>query len=431
MSTPSPVTPEQARAAAPHPALYTALIIPFGAISGFTAVALGFMATRNGLTELDAAAIIAFGMAPQVVKFLWAPLCDMTLNRKAWYAMSAVVCIVGVIAMSSIPLGPATIGLMKGVVLAASLATSFLGMAVEGMIAHLTPPDDRGRAGGWLQAGNLGGNGIGGGAGLYLMTHLPQPWMAGAVIATVFALCSLALLRLPSVPSDPSDQGVVAAVVGIVRDVFGLLFSKTGLFAMILCFAPISTGAAGGVLAQSTVAAHWGASEDDVALVNGLLSGSIAAFGCFVGGQLCSYARARTVYAAVGAVMAAVALAMAFGPTTRATFIVGGLAYMFTTGLAYASWTGFILETIGKSGAATKYNIFASLSNTPITYMGLVLGAVVSGEVLAGVQLPKLGAVGMLQVEAATGFVGILIVLGFAQLLLRDQTAASGTPAAA
>ena len=58
--------------AAPHPALYTALIIPFGAISGFTAVALGFMATRNGLTELDAAQIIAFGMAPQVVKFTWA-----------------------------------------------------------------------------------------------------------------------------------------------------------------------------------------------------------------------------------------------------------------------------------------------------------------------------------------------------------------------
>jgi len=35
----------------------------------------------------------------------------------------------------------------------------------------------------------------------------------------------------------------------------------------------------------------------------------------------------------------------------------------------------FVFEVIGGKLAATKYNGFASLSNSPITYMGLVLAA--------------------------------------------------------
>ena len=37
-----------------------------------------------------------------------------------------------------------------------------------------------------------------------------------------------------------------------------------------------------------------------------------------------------------------------------------------STGLAYAGFSAFTLEAIGKGAAATKYNVFASLSNAPI-----------------------------------------------------------------
>ena len=71
-------------------------------------------------------------------------------------------CAVGMFAMAAVPLGPSTLGLMSLIVLATSVAATFLGFAVEAMIAHLTPAADRGRVSGWFQAGNLGGVGLGG-----------------------------------------------------------------------------------------------------------------------------------------------------------------------------------------------------------------------------------------------------------------------------
>ncbi len=405
----------------PHPIAYLLMIIPFGAISGFTSVALAYTGTEHGVSSEDAALIVGFGMAPQVVKFLWAPLCDMTLNRKTWYALSAAGCILGVILMGAIPLRihaetpdllpDNTVALMKAVVLVTSFATSTLAMAVEGTVAHLTPPAERGRVAGWLQSGNLGGGAIGGGVALALMKGLPAPWMAGIAVAAFFALCAAPLAWIPSVAADESDKNVGQAVMGLLRTLKKLVISRDGSFAVILCFAPICTGAAGGVLAQATVASHWGATADDVVLVNGLLAGFVMTVGCFVGGQLCTYVRSRTLYAIVGALLALIALSMAFAPATRATFIVGLLIYQFGTGLAYASWTSFILEAIGKGAAATKYNIFASLSNSPITYMGVFLGYAV---------VPY-GPDGMLIVEAAAGLFGTIAMLAAAQLLLRPS----------
>jgi PAT family beta-lactamase induction signal transducer AmpG len=413
----------------PHPLAYLLMIIPFGAISGFTSVALAFTGTKHGVSSEDAALIIGFGMAPQVVKFLWAPLCDMTLDRRRWYLLSALACIVGVVLMGAIPLRisnetpdllPAnTVPLMKAVVLVTSLATSTLAMAVEGVVAHLTPAEDRGRVAGWMQSGNLGGGAVGGGVALWLMENAPFEWMGGAAVAVVFAFCALPVFLLPVVPADRVDGGVGQALVALLRMLWDMLRSRQGLFAAILCFAPISTGAAGGVLAQSTVAAHWGATADDVITVNGLAAGFCMTFGCFVGGQLCAWARPRTVYALVGFSMAVVAALLAFAPPTRAVFIVGVLVYQFGTGVAYASWTGFILDAIGTGAAATKYNIFASLSNTPITYMGVLLGYAVT----------PYGADGMLLVEASAGIVGTVVVLSAARVLLGGAQPPETAPA--
>jgi len=386
-----------------------ALIVPFGAIAGFTSVALAFTATHNGLSEGDAADIVAFGMAPQIVKFLWAPLADLTFDRKRWYLAMSALCITGVVLMGAIPLNASTISLMKAIVLITNLATSLLGMSVEGMIAHLTPEGERGSVGGWLQAGNLGGSGIGGGLALWLMGALPAPWMSGAVVAVVFAICAIPLYFLPTVPADDSDQGVLHATRALVSHVLDLARSRQTVFAAIISFVPISTGAAMGVLAQSTVAAHWGAGADDVALVNGLLAGFVMALGSFIGGQLCLLQRPRVVYAVVGLVMALVGLGMSVAPPTRMVFIAGGMSYALVTGLAYASWTGLVLEVVGGGAAATKYNIFASLSNFPITYMGVLLGHSLTWGVT-----PQQ----MLQLEALAGFVGIAIVVVAARLLL-------------
>jgi len=40
-------------------------------------------------------------------------------------------------------------------------------MAADSLKAHATAPEEKGRAG-WSYAGNLGGSGLGGGAGMWL-----------------------------------------------------------------------------------------------------------------------------------------------------------------------------------------------------------------------------------------------------------------------
>ena len=51
-----------------------------------------------------------------------------------------------------------------------------------------------------------------------------------------------------------------------------------------------------------------------------------------------------------------------------------GLVYAAITGLTYAGFSAFVLEAMGTGAAATKYNVFASLSNTPIWYMTRIDG---------------------------------------------------------
>lgn len=401
----------------PHPIVFTALIAPFGVVSGFTTVALGFLGNRHGLSVAEVATLGAVGMFPHTWKFVWAPVVDTTMSRKRWYLLSVALCALGVLSMSLVPLGTSTLRLMQGIILLTNVATTTLGMAVEGLMAHTTPPEERGRAGGWFQAGNLGGGGIGGGLGLWMMTHLAAPWMAGAALATTFVLLSLALTRLPEVHAESRDVPLPRAMGGALVDLWQTVKAMDGRLAALLCFLPVGTGAALGVLAQSDVAGMWGAGETEVGLVNGTVSGALTAVACVVGGELCARFPSRTVYAGVGALMAAVALAMAASPLTPMMFIAFGVLYSIVTGLAYAAFTGLVMEVIGAGAAATKYNVFASLSNTPIMYMGLVLASAFT----------EYGPRGMLAVEAVAGLAGIAVFLA-AVRLARGRAAVEPTP---
>jgi PAT family beta-lactamase induction signal transducer AmpG len=320
--------------------------------------------------------------------------------------------------MAILPLGVATLNAMWGLILLTSFAATFVGFAVEALVAHLTPPDDRGRAGGWLQAGNLGGAGIGGGIGLWLLTHAPATWQAGIVLAILTMACTFPLLFLPDVKAEPSN-GVGDALRNVGTDLWSVIRSPGGILCAVLCFVPVGTGAASGVLTQAEVAAHWGAGESEVALVQGILTGVIAMVGCIAGGAVCARMKARTAYVVFGALMAATTALMAVAPATPSVYIGFSLFYSFVAGLSYAAFSGFVLDAIGTGNAATKYNGFASLSNTPIWYMGLLLAWVET----------RSGPGQMLMAESAMGIAGIA-VFAFAVFLMR-RTRIEPAPVAA
>ena len=385
---------------APHPVVWTVLYLPFGALGGFVSVALTFLATQRGLSISEGALLNGAQLLTQWLKWLWAPLVDVTLTPRQWYVTSTSLSALGVVAMSAVPLAPGTLGVLLAVIALASLVNSVVGMSVEAMIARATPHEQIGRVSAWFQAGNLGGAGVGGGLGLWLAETLPKPWMSGAIMGALFMLCCLALRFTPEgAGAALAKPGARAAIKQVVRDLGAMLRTKGGLLAAVLCVLPVGTGAAQGTLTQAKVAAFWGAGADQVALVQGLVAGLVTAVGCFVGGSLCQRVHPRTAYAGVGLALAAIAVAMGVCPATVSLYVAWSLVYAFAVGLAYAAFTALVLDAMGDGSAATKYNVFASLSNFPLWWLGLLLG----------VAAERWGARRMLFTEAAFGVVGVLV----------------------
>lgn len=424
MDSPATASP---RPRAPHPVIWTILYLPFGAFSGFVGVGLVFLATKHGLSIADGSLLIAASLLTQWLKWMWAPVIDVTLTPKRWYVISTALSALGVFAMSAVPLSPATLGGLLVIIAVASLVNSVVGMAVEALIGASTTPDQAGRVSAWFQAGNLGGGGLGGGLGLFLLERLPSTWMSGAILGCLFLMCCFALRATADVEAHRREGGARAAVRGVASDLWAMLKTKGGLLSAILCVLPVGTGAAQGVLTQAKIAAHWGAGADEVALIQGLLAGLITAIGCFAGGWLAQRFHPRVAYAGISLAMAAVASAMANSPGTVAAYVGYSMAYSFAVGLSYAAFTAVVLNVMGGGSAATKYNIFASLSNFPLWWLGLLLGWV------ADVAGPSF----MLFTEAYLGLLGVCIFALATRLVTRSKlpddrvTAAEVLPAKA
>lgn len=384
-----------------HPFVWTVLYLPFGALSGFVTVPLTYHATQNGLSISEGALLTGAQLVSQWLKWTWAPAVDVTATPKRWYVFGTLLSATGILAMTLVPLSQDTLPTLLAVIAVASLVNSIVGMAIESIMARATDPSEHGRTSAWFQAGNLGGAGLGGGLGMTLFRMMPEPWMVGAVMAALFMACCSALWFVPDVEGRRVAGGPIAAVKGVFADIGALARTQGGLLAGVICFLPIGTGAAQGVLTQAAVASQWGANAGHVEAVQGYTSAIVTAAGCFAGGWLCDRMHPRVAYASCGVAMALVAAAMAVGPAVAWAYVVGNLVYAFVVGLAYAAFTAVVLNAIGRSSGATKYNIYASLSNFPLWWLGLVLGRAAD---VGGVRTMLLAEAGFALVAIAVFF---------------------------
>lgn len=347
------------------------LMLPWGIVTGYLGVAVTYFLAQAGVSTEQIAGLLAIAFIPQTWKFLWAPVVDTTLNQRKWYMLAALVCGAGTLAISAIPPQTSSFALLAGVMLATFVAGTFLCMSVESLMAYATPAQEKGRAGGWLQIGNLGGGGVGGGAGLWIATHSDKI-VAGAVLGIACLLCALALRLLHEPPRARRESHFMPELANVWKDLWQVGRSRLGFLALLIFFLPIGTGAASGLF--SAIANDWHASADTVALVNGVLGGLASAAGCLAGGYLCDRMDRKMAYGLYGLLQALAAIAMAIAPRTESMFVAFTLAYGLINGLAYAGFTAVTLEAIGLGAAATKYTVFASLSNLPIGYMTFVDG---------------------------------------------------------
>jgi predicted MFS family arabinose efflux permease len=284
------------------------------------------------------------------------------------------------------------------------------------MMAHTVRADRKGLASGWYQAGNLGGMGAGGGAGVWLAHHFSTA-VAGGVLAAAMMACSLALVFVPDVRPEPG-QSVGLRMREIGRDFLGLLRSPVAILVIVIASSPIGSGAASGV--WSAVAGDWRVGADTVALVTGALSGVASVIGSVVGGWICDRAGRWWSFFGAGTVMAATTVIMAMAPRTPFTYDAGVLAYAMWTGWSYAAWVALLLYIVGRGAASTKFAILASLGNLPTTYM----------TAFDGWAHDRYGAGGMLNAEALLGaasvVVGLIWLGGLNARVRRDRFAGEG-----
>jgi PAT family beta-lactamase induction signal transducer AmpG len=383
---------------------FMVLLVPFGLTAGFVGGALGPHLRAEGLSMTDVTAVTAATSLPHLIKFLWAPVVDLTLSRRAWYWISSAVVAIAYFGLTAIP-AHGHVGLLTALVIAQAVAATVLGMALDSLLAHHTTPEQKGKAAGWFQAGNLSGSAVGAAVGLWLIDHV-EAWLAGAVMAALVLGCGGGLLWIQERGGRHGGK-LGPALRGLLRDLWQVLSSRRGLIAVLLFAAPIGIGS----LPLLTAAGDWDVSHELLEMFNGWISPPLVIVGCLLGGRLSD--RMDRAYAYLGASLAIVVTTVPFGllPHTPTVWLVVGSLYTLMTGVAYGAYGGFVLDTAGTGAVATKYNILASFANLPIWYMAR----------LDGIAYDKWHTDGMVWFDAGLDLFGCLAVFAVIQLLLRRR----------
>jgi MFS family permease len=392
-----------------RPPVFAITILPFAAAIGWVTIAAPYWLAQQGVSLAAIGRISAVAMMPHAVKFLWAPVLDIGSRRKAWFVAMTVATALLLVALALIPTPGQRLGLFTLVALLAQITSTTASAAADGLMAICTAPEDKGKAGGWRMAGNVGGTGALGALALWVAARSNILVAGFAVGALVLVSAGAALLLTEPHPRDEAAEqaGSVARAMGlrllaIVRDVWGTIRSRDGWTGLVICLLPVGAGALTNLF--SAMAVDYRASEDLVAMVNGLLGGVVGAAGSLVGGFLADRMNRRLAYGLSGAVTALSAVAMLAAPMTPATFVWGTLVYSFANGIAFAALAAFVLEMVGHSvAAATKYTLFIAVANLASSYVTALDGW--------ASEFRHLGARGSLLGDALLTFAGIVVLL--------------------
>lgn len=398
-----------------RPVLFAMLFMPMGITNGYTVVALAYLLSQAGVSVGLIAGFVGLSLLPSTWRAVWAPLVDSTFSVRGWYLVSTLASGLLMAATAFIPASRANFGWIELLVFGFSLTATLTTISGSSLVAHGTSEDEKGRAGGWTQAGNLGGTGLGGGLGLWLAQHAPL-WVSGTALGLFCAATVVALLFLAEPSAEHRAQTFFGSLGNVGLECWALFKTARGALVLFLMLLPIGVGAATNL--WSAVANDWHASADAVALANGVLSGVVSIVGCLVGGWICDRIDRKTAYCLFGLVLAAAAVVMALAPRTPAVFVAFLLLYACLTGFCYAAFYAVVFETIGRGAAGTKSNLLSGISNVPLIYAGI----------FDGWGHDRWGASGLLYTDAALGVAGVALFIAVA---LATQALRSPAPAPA
>ena len=354
------------------PFWYGVLALPTGMTRGFVSVTLAFYLRQHGVPFAAIAGMASLVALPFTWKFVVGPLVDALSTPTRWYVLSVAAAACCVVALGFGAGVSAPMPLMGALALVAGAAAATCSDAVCVAMVQNSPGDRRGVVAGWINAGQLGGSGVGGGAALWVASSGGGVALAGLALGLAIAPCVAPLLWLRLARVVHGDDLKIRAK-GVWRAVSGLLRTRAGLLVLLFCLAP--TGLNEAVNLMPALAVEWKAPAATVALVSGVLGGLTIIPGCVVGGYLCRRFSPKAVYIATGVACAIVELVIAFSPRTPGGFTAMVLLNAAILGTNWAAITAVAFEILGEAGAATVSSLLSSASNVPLVIMAMVVGA--------------------------------------------------------
>ncbi|WP_242337311.1 MULTISPECIES: MFS transporter [Anaeromyxobacter] len=428
-------TPAAPPARPTPPWLFLFLDLPFGAAVGYAMIAMPFWLRQGGVPLDRVGAISAAVFAPHAFKILWIPVLDIGSLKRAWYLAMTTATAALLVAASLVPDPLRNLGLYTTLIMLAQATATTGHAANNALMAITTRFEDKGKAGGFSMASNVGGTGLLGALALWVSEHV-SPRAGGIVLALVVVASASLALRIVEprrVDAAVARAGSVARALGLhlwemTKDLGRTVRSRAGFTGLVICLVPVGCGALTNLFAG--MAPDFGASARVVELVNGLGGGITSAAGSLVGGYLADRMSRRLAYAVAGGITALSALAMLLAPLTPATYAWGTLAYSFANGIAFATWAGMVLELIGHTAATTtKYALFNSASNLAISYVTWLDGWAASAPLFPA---SLRGSHGSLAMDVVLTFTGIAVLLVMVAVVRRRGAPATvpepGTP---
>ncbi|QRN95730.1 MFS transporter [Archangium violaceum] len=399
------------------PPLFGLLEIQFGAAVGFLQTAVPYWLARDGMPLAEIGLLSGTAFSPHAWKLLWVPLIDLGPWRRVWYGVSTLLTALLLLACALLPEPAKHLGLYTLLLTGLQAAATTAHAALNGLMAITTRIEDKGRAGGWQMAGNVGSTSLLGALAIWLASAFSRQ-VTGVVLALLVLASGAGIFWVTE--REDAARAERASVLraawerakGIVVDLFRTAFSRDGLIMLVLCLMPVSCGALTNLF--SAMAGDYQVSEHVVELVNGLGMGVTGALGSLLGGWLSDRMNRKLNYALMGGVTGLCALAMSAAPMTQTTYIWGTLAYSFANGASFAAFAGMVLEMVNEGAAVTtKYTLFVAASNLAISYVTALDGN--------ASRFQGIGTRASIAFDGLITFAGITVVVAIFLMFLRKK----------
>jgi PAT family beta-lactamase induction signal transducer AmpG len=334
-----------------------------GLTSGVAFFVVPQLLAAQHVSETTIAVITATAMASNFWPFVFGPMLDLWISRRAYAtvfaALASALVVIAVLNGNHLLVLEAA---LIGGVAAAMLCTT----ALCGWLSTVCREEDKNKLSAWANIAVISGTGVTSVVGGELVRHLPVGVAAGLLGALVFLPTSLFLL----IPSTGPDKRLASdSFSQFFREVFGLLRRRQVLIALLLLLSPCSSFALTNLLGG--LGADFHASERVVSLAGGAGAFFPGILGCLLFPMLAKRRPLLFLYLADGVVGSLFTLSLILLPHTPATFTLALVGEYLFQAVAFSIQVGVMFETIGPNNplAATAFTLLSASTYVPITYM--------------------------------------------------------------